>query len=262
MFEHIIIDLDGTIYRGSEPIPGAQTAIETLRKQNISVTFLTNNATKRREKYSAKLETMGIPTTPEEVLTAGVITATYLGTNYPDCTLFVVGEEPFRTTLRNAGLTLTTSPERADGIVVALDREFNYETLSNALRVFEAGDPLYVATNPDQTRPGEHHSLPSTGSLIGAIEGMTDQRPDKILGKPSPVGGQVLTRERDIATDRTLFVGDRATTDIQFGEILGMETALVKTGVNNPAETMSEETRPDYVIESIAEVPSLLLDTQ
>lgn len=261
MFDHAIIDLDGTVYRGSEPVSGAGAAIETLREQNVSVTFLTNNATKLRTQYSTKLDEMGISTEPAEILTAGVITATYLATEHPDSTLFVIGEDPFRTTLKNHGVSITTSPEQADGIVVALDREFGYETLSEALRVFENGDPLYVATNPDQTRPGETHSLPSTGTLIGAINGMTGRSPEKVLGKPSPEGAKVLINERSVNTDRAIFVGDRIGTDIQFGKVLEMETALVLTGVADGTGSVPECDRPDHVLDSISELPTLLSDS-
>lgn len=258
MFDHAIIDLDGTVYHGSDLVAGARTAIETVREQGISVTFLTNNATKLRTQYSAKLNKMGVNTEPAEILTAGKITATYLAAEHPDSELFVIGEGPFRTTLQNHGVSVTTSPERADGIVVALDREFDYEMLSETLQIFESGDPLYVATNPDQTRPGETHSLPSTGTLIGAIQGMTGRSPEKILGKPSPEGGKVLINERNIDTDRAILVGDRIGTDIQFGNSLEMETALVLTGVADGAESGPERDQPDHVLDSISELPTLL----
>ena len=260
MIEHALIDLDGTVYRGSEPITGARTAIESLRDRGVSVTFATNDATKLPTQYSAKLDEMGIVAEPAEILTAGVITATYLATEHPDRTLFVVGEDPFRTILRDSGLSLTTSPEEADGIVVALDREFDYDTLTATLRVFETGNPLYLATNPDRTRPGETHSLPGTGTLIGAIHGMTGRRPEQVLGKPSPVGARILEQERDVDTDRALFVGDRVETDIEFGNVLGMETALVLSGVADGTESVPETDRPDHVLDSIAELPTLFPD--
>jgi len=256
--EHCVLDLDGTVYRGGELIAGAGEAVEAMRDAGVAVTFLTNNAATGTDRIAEKLSGFGVPARPAEVVTSGTTTAVHLSTEHPDCTLFVVGEQPFRETLLGAQLELTDTPERADGIVVSLDREFDYDTLGAALRVFQSGDPLYIATNPDPTRPGERHPQPSTGGIIGAIEGTAGREPDRITGKPSGVAAAALAQERGLDPERTVVVGDRVETDIRFGNTLAARTILVLSGVTDRAESVSAVGRADHVLGSLADVPTVL----
>jgi HAD superfamily hydrolase (TIGR01450 family) len=81
-----IIDLDGTVYTGGNPINGAAELIQTFRDAGFQLLFLTNTAVRSRQSYSEKLAGLGIRATPEEILTSGVVTAQYLSHNHPQCT--------------------------------------------------------------------------------------------------------------------------------------------------------------------------------
>lgn len=146
--------------------------------------------------------------------------------------------------LRDGDVPPTAMPEQAEGVVVALDREFDYGTLTEVVRAFETCDPLYVATNPDRTRPGERHPVPSTGCLIGAVEEATGRWPEKVLGKPSPTAAGVLRGVHGINSERAVLVGNRLETDIRFGKKLSMETTLVLSGVTDEETARTADDPP------------------
>jgi HAD superfamily hydrolase (TIGR01450 family) len=252
-----IIDLDGTVYRGGAPIDGAAEAIQTLRDDGFRLLFLTNAAVRSRQSYSEKLTELGIQASPEEILTSGVVTAEYLSHNRPQCTPLVIGEEPLTDELRRVGLEPTSDPDAADVLVASLDRNISYDSLTLALRTLDS-DTLFVATNPDATRPGEDGELPSTGAIIGAIHGMTDRDPDIIPGKPSEETANVALRLLDISPRECLLVGDRLDTDIKMGQSLGIPTVLVLSGVTTESELRDADVSPDHVLDSLQDIDDVL----
>lgn len=258
MIKHAILDLDGTVYRGEEPILGVPETIQRLRNQDIKITFLTNNATRSREEVMSKLERMGIDVDLDEIFTSGIITAQYLANKFSSERTLAVGEDPFFTALRNAGIKLTNAPETADVVVVALDRNFDYEVLSQVLRAFENDQIAYFATNSDPTRPGEDYPRPSTGAILGAIEASTGHLPDQVIGKPSQNAASVLQTARGITPKETVVVGDRVQTDILLGKKLAATTVLVRSGASNDRNSITDEDSPDYILDSLANVEQVI----
>ena len=54
-YKGFIFDLDGTIYRGEELIPGAKGVIERIREEGGKCIFISNKPIDSRENYSKKL---------------------------------------------------------------------------------------------------------------------------------------------------------------------------------------------------------------
>jgi HAD superfamily hydrolase (TIGR01457 family) len=256
-FEGVVFDLDGTVYVDEQPIPGAPDVIRGVRETGAEVLFLTNNATNTPDQYQRRLAAMDVPVEREAILTAGVTTATYVAETHPDATAFVFGEQALHDALETAGVATTSDPAAGDVVVAALDRDLDYDSLTGLLRAF-GDDPAYVATNPDRTRPGDDGLVPSTGLVIGAVQGMTGREPDRVAGKPSQVTTDVAMERLGFAPEDCLLVGDRLDTDIEMGVRAGMTTALVLTGVTDRDDVESSDVSPDHVLESIADVPALL----
>jgi HAD superfamily hydrolase (TIGR01457 family) len=256
-FAGALVDMDGTLYRGDSPIPGAAEAIETLRAAGLAVQFLTNNPTKSPAEYVEKLAGMGIDATEENVVTAGVVTADYLGRDHADDDLFVVGEPSFVRLLTDAGLAVTDDPEEADVVVLSLDTGIDFQGWTAVLRAVGPETPI-VATNPDRTKPGTDGIVPSAGLVIGAVEGMTGRAPDTVAGKPSPVAGRFALDRLGVAAEECLLVGDRLDTDVQLGATVGVTTVLVRTGVTDEAALADAEITPDHAIDSIADIGDVL----
>ena len=66
----LIIDLDGVIWRGGDPVPGAAEAIAEVRRHGTRVLFVTNEPRRSQAALAARLTEIGIPATAADVLTS------------------------------------------------------------------------------------------------------------------------------------------------------------------------------------------------
>jgi NagD protein len=261
MFKGFIFDLDGTIYRSDQLIPGAEGVIRLLRENKRKVVFLSNKPIQTREDYASKLTRLGIPTQPDEVINSTFVMTHYLKKVGPQARLFVVGETPFIEELRRAGFKITDDPKQIEYVVVAFDRTFDYGKLNVAFQAIRLG-AHFVATNPDRTCPVEGGEIPDCAGMIAAIEAVTGKRVEIIVGKPSPLILQTALEVMGLKPEDCLLIGDRLETDIKMGKEFGMATGIVLTGVTDE-KTLKEyrhsSIQPDFVFQSIADVENLLI---
>jgi arabinose operon protein AraL len=262
MFKGFIFDLDGTIYRSDQLIPGAEGVIRLLRENKRKVVFLSNKPIQTREDYASKLTRLGIPTQPDEVINSTFVMTNYLKKIGPQARLFVVGEAPFIEELRRAGFKITDEPKQIEYVVVAFDRTFDYGKLNVAFQAIRLG-AHFVATNPDRTCPVEGGEIPDCAGMIAAIEAVTGKRVEIIVGKPSPLILQAALEVMGLKPEDCLLIGDRLETDIKMGKEFGMATGIVLTGVTDE-KTLKEykhsSIQPDFVFQSIADVENLLIE--
>ena len=256
-YEAAVLDLDGTVYLGDGLVPGAAAAIETLREAVGPVRFLTNKAIARRRDYSEKLTRLGVDTDRRHVVNSGWVTARYVADRYPDAEAFVVGEPPLVEEFRDAGGDVTTDSP-GDLVVASMDRGFDYDDLSLALRTLDGDAVPFLATNPDRTCPTGSGAVPDAAGMIGAIEGVTGRTVDEVLGKPSPRMVELTLESAGVDPASCLMIGDRIETDVLMGERAGMTTVLVLSGVTDRGTIPDAAADPDYVVDSIADVGSVL----
>lgn len=254
----VIIDLDGTVYRGDELIPGCDVAIEKIYQQGLDIFFLTNEASTDRELYIDKLKKMGISIDldVDDIITSASITAKYLSENYQNSKVFVVGETALINELRSKNLKITKKPEKADVLVVSMDKNFNYTTLASALKALN-NDAIFVATNTDPTVPTETGEKPGTGTIVAAVQAMAKSEA-LIMGKPSNFAADMITKKIGADTSKCLLIGDRLETDIYMGEKAGMMTALVLTGSTSKEDIKKSDISPTYIINSLSDIDSIL----
>lgn len=257
--EGAVVDLDGTVYRGDRLVPGADDAIGALRAAGVEVLFLSNKAIDRRASFSAKLTALGVPATADAVLNSASITATYLAESHPDDAVYVVGEPPLVEELADRDVRVTDDPAETDVLLASMDRSFDYEALTDALRAM-ARDPVFLATNLDRTCPVDDGEIPDCAGMVGAIEGTSGGTLDRVLGKPSQTTVDAAAAALGVPLDRCLMVGDRLETDVLMGNRAGMTTVLVMSGVTDQRALAAADVRPDHVVDSIAAVPDLLDD--
>lgn len=254
-----VVDLDGTVYRGGEPIPGAADGIRALREAGLDVRFVSNNPTRTPDSFARTLTSMGVSAEPEEVLTSGVVTVDYLRAVHPSATLFLVGEPGFRAQLREAGFEVHADPDRADVVVASYDRGFDYEKLVAAMGALADGDVRFVGTDPDRVIPAADGGLvPGSGAIVRAIA--ADREPDRVLGKPDPATADAVLERLGVDPGACLLVGDRLDTDVALGERVGMTTVLVLTGVSTRSDVRESGFEPDHVVESLAGIEAILED--
>jgi 4-nitrophenyl phosphatase len=268
----VILDVDGTVVRGDEPLPGAAAGLAAVDDVGLRRLFVSNNPTRPPEDYERRLGRAGFDVDPEEVITAGSVSARYLAEHHADDRVAVVGDPGFVDLLREAGLSVATVGADADGapgttgrdapavdvLVASIDREFHYRTLRNCLRVLDDPDVTFLGTDPDVVIPAPEEDLPGSGAMIDAIANVVGRDPAAILGKPSRITRDAALERLGLAPEEVLVVGDRLDTDVALAEGSGMRTALVRTGVTDDADLEASPIRPDHVLDSLSGLEAIL----
>ena len=251
-----IFDLDGTIYLGSELLPGAADLIAGLRRRGARVLFVTNNPTRNQQMYADKLTALGVPTRPEEVVNTIVTMTTWLAAQPCGTGVFVIGEEPLREAIKGAGVRLTERAEEVDVVVASYDRTFDYGKLQTAFDALTRPSPArLVTTNPDVYCPfpggrGE----PDAGAIVAAIEACTKVMCSVNTGKPDRIMLETAMWILGLDVRDCIMVGDRLSTDIAMALSAGMDSALVLTGETTAkmAEEIPPELRPTHILPDVS----------
>jgi glycerol 3-phosphatase-2 len=231
-YDAFLLDLDGVIYRGNEPVAFAAEAVNEVISAGKRVAFLTNNSTVRPESVSERLRAMGIRAEPAQVVTSALATADSLRSERT-ASAFVIGEPALRDAIARAGIRVAQDGnELVDTVVVGLDRRVTYEAIRDAAVQIERG-ARFVATNADPSLPVPGGAWPGAGALVGAVQATTGVAPE-IVGKPKP---QLFRSALERAGGgKPLVVGDRLDTDVAGAVALGWDAALVLTGVSTREE--------------------------
>lgn len=246
-YEGYLLDLDGTLYRGEQAIPGARHFVGQLWERGIPYLYLTNNSSRTPAQVAEKLRRMGFPAEEEQVFTAAQAAARLLTGEGEQPRVYAIGEEGLMAALQEAGCRLVQ--EKADAVVVGIDRQFTYDKLKRASLEIRAG-ARFVATNGDRVIPTEEGLLPGNGSLCAAVAAASGVNP-VITGKPKPLIFQYALELLGTSRKKTLVVGDNLETDIRGGRDAGMDTLLVFTGVTTPEDGHSSEIQATHALEDL-----------
>jgi 4-nitrophenyl phosphatase len=254
-YRGVVLDVDGTVLRGDDLLPGADAGLARIEEAGLRRLFVSNNPTKRPPAYAARLRDAGVDADAAEILTAGTATTAYLREEHADDAVYVVGEPALVDQLRDAGLTVVADPTRAEVVVASIDRSFDYDRLRETYVALSSG-AAFVGPDPDMVIPAAGGDLPGSGAIINAVGGVAGRDPDAMLGKPSERTLRLVLDRLDLPPEDCVVVGDRLDTDIELGERGGMTTVLVRTGVDaDPAES---DIDPDYVVDSLADIGRVL----
>jgi len=251
-----LFDLDGTVWRGEQLIPGAREAISELRRRGRRIVFLSNKPLYSRRDYAEKLTRLGIPTREEEVINSSYVLARYLARRAPEAKVFAIGEEPLLAELRRASMILTENPAEVEYVIAAFDRTFTYRKLNIAFQALRKG-AHFLATNPDRTCPVEDGEIPDAAGVIAALEATTGREVEAVVGKPSRYMVQAALEVLSLPANRCAMVGDRLETDVLMAKKNGLVAILTLSGVSSRGDLSAARVQPDYVIESVAELPAL-----
>ena len=252
----IILDLDGTVYRGERLIPCAREAIEWLRGRGHPLVFVTN-AIETQAEHVDKLAGLGVPASHDEIINAPLVLIRHLSRVLPNAVVFPIGDPPLIEQLE-PHFHLSENPQEIDVVIASCDRAFDYRKLSIGFQALRRGAHFW-ATNADPTWPQAGGEIPDAGAIIGALEGCTRRQVELVTGKPSPLVVEVALESVGRSASECLLVGDSLVSDITMGKQAGITTALVLTGVTQRADLDRALIQPDRVLESIAELPRLVI---
>ncbi|MHB8770589.1 MAG: HAD-IIA family hydrolase [Syntrophales bacterium] len=243
---HLILDMDGVLYRGSEPIPRLGEFFTFLRERRIPFMLATNNATRTPRERSEKLARMGAQVSPAEILTSAQGAARYLRRQYPAGTrVHVFGMAALREAIQEEGFVL--ADEDVKVVAASVDRDVTFEKVKVASRLIQAG-ARFIATNLDPNIPSEDGFLPGTGAMVAMLATAAGVAPTGI-GKPEPILYELAMSQMDARPATTAAVGDRVMTDIVGGKRAGLTTICVLTGASDRAE--AEAAKADFIFADI-----------
>lgn len=264
----LIIDMDGVLWHGDQPMPGLTDFFQTLREQQIRFILATNNASLTQEQYVNKLALMGVQVNRDEILTSSMATALYLSQHNNPATsrVFVIGEDGAKQPLLDHGFTLTElyelnddkdHPNRgADIVVCGKDSTLSWDKLATATLNIRAG-AQFIGTNADTTLPTERGLTHGNGAILAALQAATGITPT-IIGKPEPIIYQQALALLGIDPEQTVAIGDRLETDILGAVRTGIRSLMVLSGVSSEEDFKTTDYQPTWVMPDIRDVTQAL----
>ncbi|BBY60646.1 HAD-IIA family hydrolase [Mycolicibacterium sarraceniae] len=240
----LLLDLDGTVFRGHEPTEGAVSALDTAHTRKL---FVTNNASRAADDVAAHLRELGFTAQADDVVTSAQSAARLLaGQLPPGSKVLIVGTDALAGEIEAVGLRpVRQFAEDPVAVVQGHSTTTAWPDLAEAALAIRAG-ARWVAANVDRTLPTERGLLPGNGSMVAALQTATDVEP-QVAGKPATaLMRDALARG---SFDNPLVVGDRLDTDIAGANAVNLPSLMVLCGVSTAAEAVhaAPERRPTYI---------------
>ncbi|MFI3228813.1 MAG: HAD-IIA family hydrolase [Bacillota bacterium] len=243
-----VFDLDGTIYLGDSAIGDSINTLKRLEEMGKKVFFLTNNSSKGKGEYTAKMAKLGYNCGKNQLLTSTMATINYLNKNCANSTVYPVGTPGFVEEIKEGGINVVE--EGADIVLLAYDTTLTYEKMKKAnLMLLNGSD--FIATHPDDVCPSEAGDLPDVGAFLAMFKRASKREPRVICGKPNPPMAALVESVVGVAKDRIAMVGDRLYTDIAFGIKNGYKSVAVLSGETTLAEIEASDLVPSIVLGSV-----------
>jgi len=268
----VIFDLDGVIYRGRQPVPGAVALVTALRERGVMIRFATNNSMATRAMYVPRLVEMGVPAEIDEIVTSTSATIDHLKLHLPQVrTVLTVGAPGMLEELRQAGFEATAVADAValdydggplsssyDAVVAGLDPSFDFRRMAAATTAIRSG-ARFIATNADLRYPTTSGFLPGAGSIVAALRAASGQEP-LVIGKPEPGIFTAILERAGVEASEAVAIGDNPDADVVAAHRAGIGSILVLTGVADAAlaATLTGERRPDHVADDPRGVAALL----
>ncbi len=249
----VLLDMDGVVYIGDQPLPGVQQLLDYLESTGRDWLFVTNNSSRTPAQFVEKIARMEIRADEPHILSSALATASWLAAQYPDgARAFMIGQDGLRWALEREGITLVEEAQTADVIVCGIDFGVRYERLADATLAVRAG-ARFVGTNSDTSFPSERGQIPGAGALLALLEAASGVKPT-VIGKPNAGMFEQAMRKLGTTAAATLMVGDRYETDIAGAVELGMPTAAVLTGITPEHEFRAAAAPPDLILPGLPEL--------
>ncbi len=245
-----IIDLDGTIYRGMDPIPYAGELLQYLEENKRDYLLATNCPRNTPDSLVKKLSGMGIKVGHERIMTSGQVAASYIAENFPGAVVYLIGTYHLRDELSSLGIKIGC--RNSDVVLVGYDTDFNYEKMKTAVKLINKG-AKFICTNGDVTIPEGSEVVPHTGAIAAGITAATGIMPVN-LGKPESYFLDEAVRRLNCSKEECCILGDRLDTDILAGVRYGIKSFLVLTGVTDRKQLEESRIKPDLVFENLKEL--------
>ena len=272
----LLVDLDGVVYRGDDPVPGVAAVLMARANTGDDVVYVTNNSMHYRADYVTRLTELGAPVAPDRIVSAPRATALYLQEHHPEVRrVLAVGASGLDRELRDVGIEVVNAGfaaermarEGIDGVAAAgapqavvagVDPQLTYMRIAAAADCIRAG-ARFIATNRDPVYPVERGLRPGAGSIVAAIEVASGQAPT-VIGKPEPLLMEEAAHAVGRDAKEAIVIGDGIVTDLAAANAVGARTILMLTGVTTGAalEALPSGDQPFKVAANAEELDEIL----
>lgn len=249
----LLIDIDGVLTVSWVPIDGVDDAMASLRSSGIPLRFATNTTTRTRGEVARLIGEAGIPVEVDEILTAPAATAAHLRREHPGARVFLLNTGDLSDDL--GGIDLVDSGPADVVVIGGAGVDFTHEQLNEAFRLILGGAAFVAMHRNIYWRTSAGLEL-DTGAYVRALEEATGVEP-VVLGKPSADFFATGVAELGLDAGRVAMVGDDLHNDVLGAQHAGLRGVLVRTGKFRPEVLAASNERPDVVIDSFADLPSL-----
>ncbi|HTC85246.1 MAG TPA: HAD-IIA family hydrolase [Candidatus Acidoferrum sp.] len=273
----LLVDLDGVVYRGADPVPGVAAVLAARAAKGDDVVYVTNNSMWYRADYVTRLTAMGAPVSADRVVSSSRATALYIREHHPDVQrVLTVGAAGMEREMRDVGLDVVTTAEAAEraeeenidgyeaagrpgAVIVGVDPLISWLRLGAAADCVRAG-ALFIATNRDPTYPIERRLRPGAGTVVAAIAVASGREPFVSIGKPAPL--LLVEAASAVGKDARdgVMIGDGIHTDLAAARAVGARSVLMLTGVTTSAAlaALGPAERPTEVAADASELAAAL----
>jgi HAD superfamily hydrolase (TIGR01458 family) len=253
MVEGLLLDMDGVLALSFEPMPGAVDTLAWIKGKGIPFRIVTNTTTHSRAALAETLRAGGFDVVADDIITAVVGTAVYLRVHHPDGHVMLLTDGDAREDLD--GIAVVGAGDPADVVVVGgAGDDFTYENLNHAFRLLMEGASLVAMHRNLYWRTADGFEL-DAGAYVSGLEEAANVAAT-ICGKPAPSFFDSALRLLGLPADRVAMVGDDIVNDVLGAQASGLTGVLVRTG--KFMESDLSKGRPDHVVGSFAELPSIL----
>jgi len=251
----LLLDIDGVLYVGDSPIPGAVEALAELRGLSGGIRLVTNTTSRSRASIVEHLHELGFDVAAREVLTPAALAVRHCRERGHRAVKLLVSDA-LREDLQE--LERPAEAERSvDALVLGdLGDGFSAEALNGAFRLLMDGAELVALQHNRYWRRADGLVL-DVGAYSAALE-YASGREAVVVGKPSPDFFAAALADLDAAPDRAVMLGDDIEADVGGAIAAGLRGILVRTGKFREDLLASSQVTPTAILDSIAELPALL----
>ena len=252
--KHVAMDMDGTIYCGSQLFPETKPFLSLLEKLNISYSFLTNNSSKNLSDYIFRLKNFGIDINANQIINSTVNTIDYLKQNHPEFKgLYLLGTDGFKQQIIDAGFDVVE--QEPEAVVVGFDPYLDFEKLCKAAYWIRKG-AFWISTHPDLECPTDLDTVwIDCGAVTACLEKLCNCRA-QVLGKPNPSMLDTVARRAGVERFEIAMIGDRMQTDIRMAKNAGALGVHITAAPGKIADSIA-----DISVKNLAEFGAMLKET-
>lgn len=250
----VLLDLDGVVYVGDQPVPGAAETVDWLAREGVPYRFLTNTTSRPRRAIVDKLAGMGVRAGEDLILTPAVAAAAWLRRHHVEGPALFVPDAT-AAEFAELGPLLDGADGGAGAVIIGdLGEGWDYTTLNRALRLLMSDPPPpLVALGMTRFWRAEDGLRLDAGAFVRALE-YAAGRTAVVVGKPDPAFYATAVDALGLEAGHVVMVGDDIRTDVEGAQRAGLTGVLVRTGKFS-ASDLTGEIAPDAVLDSIADLP-------